>query len=384
MADTNTTGSAQGATIQKHLRTPTESGLTPDQVRQKRTDRHSPLALGTSAISLPPQCTQTAGDQHAAVPAATPLTGHRSAAAENENKQNAPIDTPAPSFEEVGSTHQPAPNAAANAAAGATPSPSDDEWLDDFVDELRIKQEETIVETKASERHVRLAASGRDDTVSNLQHHIVVIATPSEESLKQVKKFNAKGKREVSADSGSFRVALSDLLAQWKITAAITGDFSLEVVKVLPKISDAAPAGAIYEVSTTSADLKKVFLKKSTSYSQKVATYTVHFHDKDLYARPTRFDTSSYTEFIIDPIVYYDAQKGQEVTLTVSEMAACCNIAGMMPEMFTIQPQRKMDNTGVGCLTRKFSLFVPNGFTEYYTIQKGPSPVILLPSLRGQ
>ena len=114
-----------------------------------------------------------------------------------------------------------------------------------------------------------------------------------------------------------------------------------------------------------------------------MATYTVHFHDKDLYARPTRFDTSSYTEFIIDPIVYYDYQKGQEVTLTVSEMAACCNIAGMMPEMFTIQPQRKMDNTGVGYLTRKFSLFIPNGFTEsygsqnqsgeYYIIQKGPN-----------
>ena len=86
MADQNTTGSAQGETILKHLRTPTGSGLTLDQVRQKRSDNHPPLALGTSVISLPPHPAQSAGDQHAAVPAATPFKGHRSAAAENDKE----------------------------------------------------------------------------------------------------------------------------------------------------------------------------------------------------------------------------------------------------------------------------------------------------------
>ena len=119
-------------------------------------------------------------------------------------------------------------------------------------------------------------------------------------------------------------------------------------------------------------------LQKGKIYDQTVATYNVAFQDKDLYFKGS--NKGDAVEFIIDPITYRQPD-GTQVTLNTTEIAACCNLAGTIPEMYQIQEQWKPDNTGSGYYTGKFSLLVPSGFTEsygsqeqsgeYYTIKNG-------------
>ena len=85
-------------------------------------------------------------------------------------------------------------------------------------------------------------------------------------------------------------------------------------------------------------------------------------------------------EFVIVPITW-EKPDITKVTLSTAEIAACCNLAGMLPGIYKIQEQWKPDNNGDGYYTGKQCILVPSGFAEsygsqeqsgeYYTIQTG-------------
>ena len=239
------TGGVQGdaGLMNKKLLTP--SGTTPDQIKQRKIDASSPMQIGDPSISitLPPQAAgaATTGGEHAAVTAALRPDGHRSAAAENMNPIEKPtVVPPNVPVAKLADGGQALLDAAATDQQEGTPSPSDDEWLDDYVDELKEQQEEAFANAARSD----LTDQKPSEVLTGLQHHIMVIATPSQKSLSEAKKVydsvSASGRNLKGADSPFFRIQLSDLLSQWKTASGLSGNFSLEVVKTLPKISSKA------------------------------------------------------------------------------------------------------------------------------------------------
>ena len=377
MDQRSATGGVSGERSSSHQAPDRTPGKSPPVSKPRLANLSSPHLLGSPALNPPPRpqnLTATApaesGQANAVQRQATTV--------ETKNIERSPSDSWGSLLRS--SEEEAAEAEGANGTQYRTESDGDseDESWAPTAEEFREQHEAATAELIESKPDVKkMIQTGEAKLIGELKHEVIAVAHPTAATtVNKGKSAKGKGGKGSGAASNAFRIALSDLVSGWNPKGTIT---AMEVKKILPQITDNTPPGAVWVISVTQKDHKLNILRKGTKYTRPISTFSVNFIDADDF-RTDKKEQEEFTRFELGAIAY-TRPDGTEVALDLPQMAACCEIAGMLPEMYTLENAYFYNNNNEKILTKKFFLNVKTCFTEFYgateqsgelyTIQKG-------------